>query len=223
MLVILWVFLRPMRAQLIALAETARTEGHADRLKALLGGELRSLLLFLPVLVLLLIAVGELMSLTLEPVVHLLILTSLKSVLHLTDGAASGAAVLGGLGALLLLVASGVLAYIAIFVIFTGKWREIVRARFHDGRAFAEQRWFFRQGLPGLIWTLAFPAAFSFGLLAVVRALAPTDQGWDQQGVTAGDLVLWPLIGFGAFWVLAWALRVFAVLGRLRRFDAAGG
>lgn len=224
MVIVVWLFVKPLGAQLVELAKDARGDGQTARLGAFLSAELRSLLLFLPALVLLLIVIGELLSTTLGPIVRLLVRNGLRSVLHLTStqGAPSGTAVLLGLGALIVLLALTVVVYLWAFGTFTGKWREIVRERFHGGRSFAEQRWFFTRGLGGLLWVFAFPVVMAVGLLLVVQAVDPAGKAWDEATVTAGDLMLWPMIGLGAFVVLAWATRIFAILGAVKRFSAAG-
>lgn len=65
-------------------------------------------------------------------------------------------------------------------------------------------------------------APTSDALSEAVRAMEATAHHWDQQSVTATDLLLWPLIGLIAFWVVGVVLRVFAGLKRVYAFDAEG-
>lgn len=221
------LYMIPLRQTLVTIATApARAaqgggEGMVRRALATVLAEIKLVLPFLGVMVVLLLATGVFLSLAVEPLIEVLMGFSFLTVLYILLTEASGFVLYASLGGSIVLLVACIAVYVVAMIVFIGTMRRVLRARFHWGQPLARYRSFWGVGTLATTAVLLFPVLFA--ALARWVALEYVLPEVDVEGgrITAMDMLLVPLGGALLMPLVFWAARGVKALGWVKGYRVA--
>ena len=213
------LYLIPLRQTLIDIATSPMraTQGAGGsnmvgQARGTILAEIKSVLPFLAVILLLLPLAGYFLALAVKPLVEMVIAYAFLTIFYLISSKASAAVLYLSLGSVMGLLVACVAVYILCVVFYMGTVRKILRAKFHYGRSFAEYKRFWTVGGLVLLGLLLAPMLYAFAVNEVFSS-------WEMADVpSASDMVIVPLVAFLIFPVLFWLLRGIRGLGYIKKY-----
>jgi len=211
------MYLLPMRQTLvdIATAPAKTASGSGEGLKPALRSVWSEVKVVGPYLLLILILLpltGLFIAFAVEPVMEMVINVALLNFVYILGADASGFAIQGSLLGSVLLLVFTILVYILAIVFYSGTFRKIMRAHFHEGKKLSEYKRFWTLGTLSLIAVLAFPVVYS--QLARLGQNVMLDKA--SAELTGTDLWLVPVLAVALFFVVFWAVRGMKAMGQLK-------
>lgn len=181
-------------------------------------GELKSILPFLVVIMVLLPLVGFFLALAMEPLVELLIGYSLLTLFYILFTEASAFVIYATLLCAMVLLVMCLAAYMMAMGAVMGQTRKIFRAIFLHGHRFADFKRFWIWSGVALLVMLVLPFAYAYA--AVWLAGATMD---DNVTFTAKTLLLVPLPALLLFPVVFWAARGWKAMQFIKKYPVPAG
>lgn len=218
------LYMLPLKDTLIAIA-TAPTRAAEDpgdtgvfgRAMATVGAELKLLLPFLGVMVILLFITGMFLSLAVEPFIEVLIRFSLLTVLYILMTEASAFVLYATLGGSILLLVACVAVYIIAMTFFLGTVRKILRARFHWKQPLSRHRSFAIYGSLAVFVVMVFPVVYAL----IVQSMAVRGMSVELSNggdIAATDMLIVPFGGLLLMMPILWLVRGFKALGYIKKY-----
>ncbi|MEM9490909.1 MAG: hypothetical protein AAGC55_17305, partial [Myxococcota bacterium] len=190
-----------------------------DSAMGTVSAELKSLLPFLGVVLLLLPIVGLFLSLVVQPLIEILLNYYLLAVFYILMTEASAFVLYATLSSALFLLVLVLAVYIVAMTFFIGTVRKILRSKFHYGQTFGEYKRFWLFGGLCMLLVLVLPLIYVYGLEYIAFILFEPD--FDNMG--AKDMLLVPMTAFLLFPVLFWAARGLKALGFIKSYPVTLG
>ena len=214
------LYLIPLREVLVGIAtaplRTAATGSREDlvaQARQTVWGEMKSVLPFLAIILLLLPLVGIFLSLGVKPLVEMLLGYSFQTMSYILLAEASPMVLYSSIAGVSLLLIACMAVYILGMAFFLGTTRKILRAKFHHGHTFASYKRFWLLGTVILLAVMAFPVGYAH--LADYLAM---DVWRPNEVPSTADMVLIPLVSLLAFPLLFWLVRGFRGLAFIKKY-----
>lgn len=215
------LYLLPLKDMLVEIitapARAAASPGAADqaskRAMMAVKSELKSIVPFLLMIMILLPVTGFFLALAMEPLVEMLIGYSLLTLFYILFTEASPFVIYTSLGCAMVLLVMCLGAYMTAMGTVLGQTRKIFRAIFLLGYRFADFKRFWVWSGAAAFVMLALPFAYAYGAIAVAR-IAQSDDG----SFGAKDLLLVPVPALLLFPVMFWAARGWKALQFIKKY-----
>ena len=216
------LYLIPLKGMLVDVAtapiRAAQGAGSPEEAsaRAIAGvkAELKSIVPFLAVLLVLLPVTGFFLALAMEPLIELLFGYSLLTLFYILTAEASAFVIYASLGCAIVLLVLCLAAYITAMGAVLGQTRKIFRAIFHLGYRFADFRRFWIWSGVALLVMLALPFLYAYGALW----LAGLALGGDDASFGPKQMLLVPVPALLLFPVIFWAARGWKALGFIKKY-----
>ena len=188
--------------------------GMMSKAKDTVFAELKSVLPFLAMVLVLLPLTGVFLAIAVKPLIDLLLSYFLLTMFYILFAEASPFVLYASLGGAIMLLVAILAVYILGMVFFIGTVRKILRSLFHFRHRVSEYKKFWLWGSLSMLWILLLPVGFVMGLDYVAFELFEPN----VESLGAKDMMLVPVTALIAFPVLFWAARGFKALGFIKKY-----
>ncbi|MEM7155258.1 MAG: hypothetical protein AAF799_20585 [Myxococcota bacterium] len=218
------LYMLPLKDTLITIAtapsRAAEDPGNTGVFRRAMGtvaAELKLLVPFLGVMVVLLFVTGIFLSIAVEPFIEVLMRFSLLTVMYILMTEASAFVLYATLGGSILLLVACVAMYIVAMTFFLGTVRKILRARFHWGQPLSRHRSFAIYGSLAAFVVMVFPVIYAL----VVQSMAVRGMSVELSNggdIAASDMLIVPFGGLILMLPVLWLARGFKALGYIKKY-----
>jgi hypothetical protein len=219
------LYLLPVRQTLIDIASApakaaASGTGQTDIMgtaKHTVFAELKSVLPFLALVLVLLPLTGVFLAIAVKPLIEILLGYFLLTMFYILFSDVSTFVLYASLGGAIMLLVSILAVYIMGMVFFIGTTRKILRSVFHFRHTWGEFKRFFKWGGISMLWILVLPVLFVLGLEYITFEMFEPN----VESLGAKDMLLIPVGALVAFPVLFWAARGFKAMKFIMKFPVS--
>jgi len=221
-LLAVFLYLLPLKDTLVDIASAparaargaAVSGATVRRAMTTVWAEVKSVVPFIALILVLLPLIGVFLSVTVQPLIELLLGFSLLTLFYLLLTEASTWVLYASLGSVIVLLVACLAVYIVSMVFFTGKVRKILRSIFHFGHSFSEYNRFWFWGSIGLLWLLVLPVLYVWGVDYVVTEYYDPN----IDALSTADMLWIPLPSLLLFPVLLWIARGTKALSFIKKY-----